>query len=573
MTFHPQGGSVFISHGDNHEESKMSSTQCLPAFSHQNDGWHTLDWKLCHRTVKKLQVRIAKATQRKNWRQVKQLQRMLVKSFSARALAVRKVTENRGKKTPGVDGEIWNTPQLKWEAIHNLSRKGYKPMPLRRVHIPKANGKTRPLGIPVMRDRAMQALYLLALEPVSETTADRNSYGFRPHRACADAIEQCFVNLSRKASAQWVLEGDIKGCFDHISHDWLIAHVPMDKAILKKWLKAGFMESGSWNPTEAGTPQGGIISPVLANMALDGLEEVLESHFGRKNTKASYKTKVNYVRYADDFIITGISQELLENEVLPTVEAFMAERGLTLSKEKTLITHIEQGFDFLGQNVRKYNGKMLIKPSKKNVQTLLKNIRDYLNSHKTAPAVAIIAKLNPMIRGWCNYHRWICASETFKYVDYRIWKMLWKWCRRIHSNRRKRWIKNKYFKTVGERSWVFSAPRPKGEEGYYRLLHAARVKIDKHVKIRATANCYLPEDEQYFERLKMQRLKKSLSGNMKLWKIVERQNFQCAVCHQTFNSEDEWDIHHIVRRVDGGTDASSNLMMLHVNCHRQVHSQ
>lgn len=549
----------------------MSSTQCLPAFSHQNDGWHALDWKLCHRTVKKLQVRIAKATQRKNWRQVKQLQRMLVKSFSARALAVRKVTENRGKKTPGVDGAIWNTPQLKWEAIHNLSRKGYKPMPLRRVHIPKANGKTRPLGIPIMRDRAMQALYLLALEPVSETTADRNSYGFRPHRACADAIEQCFVNLSRKSSAQWVLEGDIKGCFDHISHEWLIAHVPMDKAILKKWLKAGFMESGSWNPTVAGTPQGGIISPVLANMALDGLDEVLESHFGKKNTKASYKTKVNYVRYADDFIITGISQELLENEVLPIVEAFMAERGLALSKEKTLITHIEQGFDFLGQNVRKYNGKMLIKPSKKNVQTLLNNIRDYLNSNKMAPAQAIIAKLNPMIRGWCNYHRWICASETFKYVDYRIWKMLWKWCRRIHSNRRKRWIKNKYFKTVGERNWVFSAPKQKGEEGYYRLFYAARVKIDKHVKIRATANCYLPEDEQYFERLKMQRLKKSLAGNLKLWKIVERQNFQCAVCQQTFNSEDEWDIHHIIRRVDGGSDDSSNLMMLHVNCHRQIH--
>lgn len=496
---------------------------------------------------------------------------MLVKSFSARALAVRKVTENRGKKTPGVDGAIWNTPQLKWEAIHNLSRKGYKPMPLRRVHIPKANGKTRPLGIPIMRDRAMQALYLLALEPVSETTADRNSYGFRPHRACADAIEQCFVNLSRKSSAQWVLEGDIKGCFDHISHEWLIAHVPMDKAILKKWLKAGFMESGSWNPTVAGTPQGGIISPVLANMALDGLDEVLESHFGRKNTKASYKTKVNYVRYADDFIITGISQELLENEVLPLVEAFMAERGLALSKEKTLITHIERGFDFLGQNVRKYNGKMLIKPSKKNVQTLLNNIRDYLNSNKMAPAQAIIAKLNPMIRGWCNYHRWICASETFKYVDYRIWKMLWKWCRRIHSNRRKRWIKNKYFKTVGERNWVFSAPKQKGEEGYYRLFYAARVKIDKHVKIRATANCYLPEDEQYFERLKMQRLKKSLAGNMKLWKIVERQNFQCAVCQQTFNSEDEWDIHHIIRRVDGGSDDSSNLMMLHVNCHRQIH--
>ena len=550
----------------------MSNTQCLPAFSHQNVDWHSIDWNRCHQTVKKLQVRIAKATSRKNWRQVKKLQRMLVKSFSAKALAIRKVTENRGKKTPGVDGEIWNTPKLKWDAINTLSRKGYRPKPLKRVYIPKANGKSRPLGIPTMRDRAMQALFLLALEPVSETTADRNSYGFRPNRNCADAIEQCFVGLSRKSSAQWVLEGDIKGCFDFISHEWLIANVPMDKVILRKWLKAGFMESGSWNATEAGTPQGGIISPVLANMALDGLEAVLESHFGKKNTKASYKTKVNYVRYADDFIITGISKELLEQEVLPLVKAFMAERGLSLSKEKTLITHIEKGFDFLGQNVRKYNGKMLIKPSKKNVSTFLKGIKEYLNSHKTVPASAVIAKLNPMIRGWCNYHRWVCSAETFKYVDYRIWKMLWRWCRRIHSNRHKRWIKEKYFKTVGERNWVFSASKPKGEEGYYRLLSAARVKIDRHLKIRATANCYLLEDEQYFERLKMQRLKKSLSGNMKLWRIVERQDYKCAVCHQQFNSEDEWDIHHIVRRVDGGTDNSSNLMMLHVNCHRQIHS-
>ncbi|OEE64088.1 group II intron reverse transcriptase/maturase [Enterovibrio norvegicus FF-454] len=550
----------------------MSTTQRLPAFSHSNESWHSIDWALCNQRVKKLQVRIAKATQNGNWRQVKKLQRMLVCSFSAKALAVRRVTENRGKKTPGVDKETWNTPTLKWNAIASLMRKGYKPKPLRRIYIPKANGKKRPLGIPTMRDRAMQALYLLALDPVSETTADRNSYGFRPHRSCADAIEQCFVNLSRKSSAQWVLEGDIKGCVDFISHEWLIANVPMDKVILTKWLKAGFMESGNWNPTEAGTPQGGIISPVLANLALDGLESVLESHFGKKNTKASYKTKVNYVRYADDFIITGISKELLEQRVLPLVIAFMAERGLTLSNEKTFVTHIEEGFDFLGQNVRKYNGKMLIKPSKKNVKTFLKNIRDYLNSHKTVPAAAIIAKLNPMIRGWCNYHRWICASETFKYVDYRIWKMLWRWCRRIHSNRRKRWVKDKYFKTAGERSWVFSAPKQKGEDEHYRLLSAARVKIDKHVKIRALANCYLSDDEQYFEHLKMQRLKKSLSGSMRLWKIVERQDYKCGVCYQQFGSDDEWDMHHLIRRVDGGTDKSSNLMMLHINCHNQLHA-
>lgn len=549
----------------------MSNSSGLPAFSHSELHWHSINWELMYQRVRGLQVRIAKATLKSDWRQVKQLQRMLTHSFAAKVIAIRRVTENRGKSTPGVDGEIWNTPVLKWNAISKLSRKGYKPMPLKRVYIPKANGKRRPLGIPTMTDRAMQALYLLALEPVAESQADRNSYGFRPNRSCADAIEQCFVNLSRKSSAQWVLEGDIKGCFDHISHEWLITNIPMDKVILRKWLKAGFMESGKFNSTDAGTPQGGIISPVLANLALDGLEVVLEAHFGKKNTKASYKTKVNYVRYADDFIITGISKELLEKEVLPLVQAFMAERGLQLSKEKTLITHIDEGFDFLGQNLRKYNGKMIIKPSNKNVKVFLRSIRDYLNSHKTVPAKAVIAKLNPMIRGWCNYHRWVCASETFKYVDYRIWKMLWQWCRRIHQNRHKRWVKEKYFKTVGERNWVFSAPKPNREDGYYRLLSAARVKIDKHVKIRALANCYLPEDEQYFERLKMQRLKKSLAGSMKLWKIVERQDFKCSVCRQQFNSQDEWDIHHIIRRVDGGTDNSSNLMMLHINCHRQLH--
>ncbi|MGR5262037.1 group II intron reverse transcriptase/maturase [Vibrio astriarenae] len=544
----------------------------LPATSYSTTGWHSIEWNDCYRRVKRLQVRIAKATKNSDWRQVKRLQRMLTRSFAAKVIAIRRVTENRGKNTAGVDGELWNTPKLKWEAIDKLKRKSYKPKPLKRVFIPKANGKRRPLGIPTMCDRAMQALHLLALEPVSETLADRNSYGFRPHRSCADAIEQCFVNLSRKSSAKWVLEGDIKGCFDHISHDWLIANVPMDKIILKRWLQSGYLKSGSFNPTDAGTPQGGIISPVLANIALDGLEKVLESHFGERNTKKSYKHKVNYVRYADDFIITGISEELLEKEVLPIVKAFMAERGLALSDEKTLITHIDQGFDFLGQNLRKYNGKMLIKPSRTNVKMFLKGIRDYLNGHKTVPASAVIAKLNPMIRGWCNYHRWVCSSETFKYVDHRIWKMLWRWCSRIHLKRRKRWIKAKYFKVVGDRKWVFSAPRLDEPGEYFRLLSASRIRVDKHVKIVATANCYLPEDEQYFERLKMQRLKKSMQGYLKLWRIAERQNFTCPVCCQQFNSEDEWDIHHIIRRVDGGSDKVSNLLMLHLNCHRQIHS-
>ncbi len=269
----------------------MSTEINVPAFSNQTLSWHTINWYQVTRQVRELQVRIAKATKEQRWRKVKTLQRMLTRSFAAKVLAIKRVTENRGKKTAGVDGELWNTPETKWQTINRLKRTGYKSKPLRRVYIPKANGKLRPLGIPTMLDRAMQALYLLALEPVAETTADRNSYGFRPMRSTADAIEQCFVNLSRKTSSEWVMEGDIKGCFDNIDHEWLLANIPLDKQVLRKWLKSGFMESNRLFPTEAGTPQGGIISPVLANMALDGLEKVLETHFGKKIPKPAIRPK------------------------------------------------------------------------------------------------------------------------------------------------------------------------------------------------------------------------------------------------------------------------------------------
>jgi RNA-directed DNA polymerase len=224
--------------------------------------WRSLDWFACHRRVGSLQVRIVKAWQEGKRRKVKVLQRMLIRSLSGKALAVRRVTENPGKRTPGVDRETWPTPEAKSKAVLSLRRRGYQPRPLRRVYIPKRNGKMRPLGIPTMKDRAMQALYLLALQPIAECTADPNSYGFRPKRSTADAMMQCQLILARRGRpAEWILEGDIKGCFDNISHDWLLAHVPMDKAILRKWLKAGFIESRTLWPTDAGTPQGGIITP------------------------------------------------------------------------------------------------------------------------------------------------------------------------------------------------------------------------------------------------------------------------------------------------------------------------
>jgi RNA-directed DNA polymerase len=369
------------------------------------------------------------------------------------------VTENNGKKTPGVDGEIWDTPEKKTQAVHALKRRGYQSQPLPRVYIPKSDGKTmRPLGIPTMVDRGQQALHLLALDPVVETKADRNSYGFRQQRSCADALKQCFLAL-RSANTQWILEGDIKSCFDKISRAWLLHHVPMDRVILKQWLTSGYMEKHVLHETTDGTPQGGIISPALANCALDGLERLLQEKYPtgkRLKSLGGQKPCVNLVRYADDFVITSKSKELLEGEVKPLVEQFLQDRGLELSPTKTVITHVEKGFDFLGQNVRRYpNGKLLIKPSRKNVKTFLDRIRQTVKAALGVSAADLIDTLNPMIRGWANYHRHVVSKRMFEPVDHTIFSSLWQWARRRHPNKTSRWFKPKYFALRGNRDWSF----------------------------------------------------------------------------------------------------------------------
>jgi RNA-directed DNA polymerase len=521
-----------------------------------------------------MQIRIAKATRDSDWRKVKALQRMLTRSLSGKLLAVRRVTENSGKRTAGVDRVLWKRPSEKWKAVGDMKRRGYRPRPLRRVFIPKSNGKKRPLGIPTMRDRAMQALYLLALDPVVESTSDPNSYGFRSHRSTHDAMGQLFASLSKQDSAAWVLEADIEGCFDHIDHDWLTGHTRMDTDILRKWLKAGTLYQGRYEDTVAGTPQGGIISPVLANVVLNGLESGLAAHLKAiLGVVKAKRMKVNVVRYADDFVITGISKEILEDEVKPWVVRLLAERGLQLSMEKTHIVPMDEGFDFLGWNFRKYRGKLLIKPSKKNAQAFYRKVKAVISSHKTVKQADLIRLLNPMLRGWANYHCPVVAKQAFSRMEHLLFRALWRWSRRRHPNKNLAWIRKKYFPPMENRSWVFSTTTVKdnGTMARLALYSLSATKIERHRKIKGAFNPFDPACELYGEELQRRRLLSSRRHRKQWLALYGEQAGRCLVCNHPITKETGWHDHHLQYRVLGGSDALSNRVLLHPFCHTQVH--
>ncbi len=449
--------------------------------------------------VRRLQNRIVQATKQGKWGRVRALQHLLTHSRSAKVLAVLRVTENQGKNTPGVDGVTWTTPAQKRDAVTALRQRGYRPLPLRRVYIPKRNGTLRPLGIPSMRDRAMQALYLQALDPVAETLADPHSYGFRPARSCADALQQCHSLFARQSGLTWVLEGDIRACFDRIDHAWLLSHIPLEKSMLRRWLKAGYLEHADWFPTEAGTPQGGIISPVLANLALDGLQARLAEAFPRlPRSQGRAYPGVNLVRYADDFLITGRSKEQVEQEVRPLVEGFLAERGLALSPEKTTVTHIEDGFDFLGQNVRRCGKKVLSKPSDRSVKTFYAGLRGLARKRLHLDPATLIRILNPKIQGWANYHRHASSKATFQRLDHLLFRMLWQWARRRHPGKNRHWLASRYFTTVGGDHWVFFGwEHTRHGSRKVLLASASKTRIVRHVKVRSQLNAYAAEWEGY----------------------------------------------------------------------------
>lgn len=484
----------------NFSNSTTGKTEKLKDRNTLASQWESMDWMQVQNDVNRLQTRIAKATVKGDKNKVKRLQYLLTHSFYAKAQAVKKVTSNRGKNTSGVDKKLWSTAASKMKAVLTLTDKHYKAKPLRRVFIEKkGKNKKRPLGIPTMYDRAMQTLYALALEPIAETTGDTTSFGFRKGRSAKDACEQIFCILARQCSPTWILEGDIKGCFDNINHGWLQQNIPMDKKVMKQFLNSGFIYEGNLFPTNTGSPQGGAISSLYANMTLDGLEKLIQDKYHR-NSKGKLenhyraKTKVNLVRYADDFIITANTKEIAE-ELKDIVSQFLKNRGLTLSEEKTNITHIDDGFDFLGWTFRKFKGKLIVKPSKNSTKALIRKCATIiLKEGKAASQSEIIRRLNQIIRGWTNYHRHVVASQTFSYINNTLYLLLQQWAKHRHHNKNKWWRLNKYWHEKNGKRWLFMTDE-------YSLINLRRIDIIRHPKLKISQNPFI--DEEYFTKRKM----------------------------------------------------------------------
>ena len=464
--------------------------------------WRQADRERAQRRVKRLQERIVQATEGKKWRRVKNLQRLLSRSWSARVCAVERVTTSRGSRTAGVDGELWQSDREKGRALKRLSHRGYKARPLRRVYIPKKSGGKRMLGIPTMYDRAMQAIWQQALDPVAEVLSDPFSHGFRRFRSCWDAREHIHAIFAGPRRAEWVLDADISKCFDQISHEWLLKNIPMPNRVLSQWLRCGVMEGLTRSNTQEGTPQGGVISPILANLTLNGLIEELDRRFVSK-TRMQRKTNphlLNAVRYADDFLITSRTREFLEEEVIPSVRCFLAERGLSLSESKTRVVHIGEGFNFLGYSVRKYrNGKLLIKPSEESIRSFKMKARALFRRGRGLNADVTFRRLNALISGWGRYFRTAVSKEVFSALDSWLYHKVRRWGLRRHNNWGTRRVHRAYFardKTGVIRPFKDRIP----------LLSLAKIPIKRHAKTPFTVNPYHRDHGDQLKKLIARRI-------------------------------------------------------------------